>query len=112
MRSIRGFCPMGCGETLFVAEGGYLTCSWIECPNPTAACDILEDREIEHIVQFDERAFTVRHPLRERLGDAMLDCKLHTYCAELPGPPAKPGRYRAVAKMDGGWSFYPMGGTS
>lgn len=26
-------CPNGCGETLFVGNGGYVTCSWAECPN-------------------------------------------------------------------------------
>lgn len=27
---------MGCGETLFLAEGGHVTCSWHECPEPAA----------------------------------------------------------------------------
>ena len=32
--TIQGKCPMGCGSTLFVASGGYITCSFISCPNP------------------------------------------------------------------------------
>lgn len=109
---IRGFCPMGCGDTLFIADGGYITCSWHECPNPTAVAELLEDREVEHVVRFDEHAFTVRHPIRERLNDELLACELHQFCGDLPGPPVKPGRYRAVAKMDAGWSFFALGGSS
>ena len=35
---VRGPCP-ACGgrKTLFVGEGGYLTCSWWRCPDPSAA---------------------------------------------------------------------------
>lgn len=38
-------CPACKNETLFVANGGYITCSWHECPNPdyqaalTALCE-------------------------------------------------------------------------
>lgn len=38
---VRGICPMGCGETLFLGAGGYVTCSWIDCPDPAAASDLL-----------------------------------------------------------------------
>jgi hypothetical protein len=32
---IRSWCP-ACKskDTVFVASGGYLTCSWVECPEP------------------------------------------------------------------------------
>lgn len=92
---IQGWCPMGCGRTLFVGQGGYITCSYIHCPRPDAISDLLDDNEIEHIVEFGETGFTIRHPLRERLDDALMACKLHEYIANLPGPPVKPGRYRA-----------------
>ncbi|MGI5288050.1 DUF6085 family protein [Nonomuraea polychroma] len=95
--TIVGNCPMGCGQTLFVADGGYITCSFIRCARPTAVADLLEDRETEHIVQFDADTFTVRHPLRERLDDALLACELHEHIAGLDGPPVQPGRYRARA---------------
>ena len=102
--AVRGHCP-ACGwASLFVGEGGYLTCSRLECPRPDAAHAILADRETEHIVQFDDTGFTVRHPLRERLDDALMRCDLHLHCASLPGPPDAPGRYRAVAR-DGDWLF-------
>ncbi|MEI5520699.1 DUF6085 family protein [Streptomyces brasiliscabiei] len=100
---IRGHCP-ACGASLFLGAGGYLTCQQLECPQPDAAHRILADRETEHIVQFDDEGFTIRHPLRERLDDALMRCDLHRHCASLPGPPGAPGRYRAVARR-GDWEF-------
>lgn len=41
---VRGKCPMGCGETLFLGAGGYVTCSYLPCPNPGAASDRLAAR--------------------------------------------------------------------
>lgn len=38
---IQGRCPACNGSTLFLADGGYITCSWIECPNPDAASQII-----------------------------------------------------------------------
>ncbi|WP_435582892.1 DUF6085 family protein [Amycolatopsis thermoflava] len=95
-RDIDGYCPMGCGRTLFVADGGFITCSFVHCPRPDAAADILADSETEHTVQFDADGFTVRHPLRERLDDELMSCKLHAVCAGLPGPPPQLGTYRAT----------------
>lgn len=42
-RWIEGRCP-ACGSygTLFVAEGGHVTCSLVNCANPTAVADALE----------------------------------------------------------------------
>lgn len=105
-----GYCPMGCGATLFAGEGGHITCSWYLCPRPTAVDDILADREIRHIVDLGDETFTIRHPLRERLDDAMLTCSLHAYLADLDGPPRKPGRYRAYRAYGAGdtWRFEAM----
>jgi hypothetical protein len=91
---VKGYCPMGCGETLFLGSGDYITCSYIDCPQPDAVSTLLDDREIQHIVDIGETTFTVRHPLRERLNDALLNCRLHNDIAAMSGPPAKPGRYR------------------
>lgn len=108
MTDIDGYCPMGCGRTLFVGEDGYITCSFIECPRREAVSLILADRETEHIVMFSNTAFTVRHPLRERLDDALMECQLHEHIAGLSGPPVQPGRYRALAEDDGEWSWWPV----
>lgn len=103
---VAGFCPMGCGKTLFVGKGGYVTCSYVKCPNPTALSNIITDPETEHRVTFLKSKFTITHPLRERLGD-MAKCALHAYLDRLGGPPVKPGKYRALA--DGkSWRFDPL----
>ena len=94
-RRVQGCCPMGCGETLVLAAEGYVTCTRLRCPRPDAATDILADQESEHIVVFGETEFTVRHPLRERLDDALMDCELHKDIAAMAGPPVRPGTYRA-----------------
>lgn len=91
---LKGYCPMGCGETLFVGSGGHITCSYPECKNPTAVDDILGDGETEHIVTLEGERFHVEHPLRERLGGALHRCRLHRYLTELGGPPRQPGTYR------------------
>lgn len=92
---VEGFCPMGCGATLFLGSGGYVTCSWVKCPNPGAASDILAVRETEHIVEFRDSTFDVLHPLRERLNGELFDCPVHKHITGLSGPPVLPGRYRA-----------------
>jgi hypothetical protein len=101
-QQVKGHCPMGCGETLFVASGGYLTCSYVTCPRPDAVATLLEDRETEHVVVFDNDGWTVRHPLRERLDDALLICRIHNDIDQLRGPPAQLGTYRAW-KQDDKW---------
>jgi hypothetical protein len=93
---VEGNCPMGCGRTLFVGEGGHVTCSWRECPNPTAVDEILADTETEHIVIFGERGFNVQHPLKERLKGTLFNCELVKSLTSLQGPPVLPGKYRFV----------------
>lgn len=97
---IQGHCPMGCGRTLFIGAGGYITCFRQACPQPDAVATLLEDRESEHIVRVDPEDFTVRHPLRERLGDALMRCDLHRWIADQPGPPRRVGTYRVVWRSD------------
>lgn len=105
MADVAGYCPMGCGRTLFLGEGGHVTCSFIRCPRPTAVAELLEDQESEHMVSLGDDTFTVRHPLRERLDDALLTCNLHDYLAGLDGPPRAPGWYRSKENGHGGWLF-------
>lgn len=109
-RRIVGYCPMGCGETLFAGAGGHITCSYITCPRPTAVDELLADNETAHIVEFKDHTFTVRHPLRERLDDALMSCTLFDHIRDLSGPPVTPGRYRAVPHeaAAGGWSWQAL----
>ena len=42
---VKGRCP-ACGyRSLFLAAGGYVTCSVIPCPDPGAASDLLDPEE-------------------------------------------------------------------
>lgn len=104
---VNGFCPMGCGQTLWTMSGDNIECIASDCPDPHAVAKILEDRETEHVVHFGRTVFTVRHPLRERLGDQLLRCELHNYCFNLDGPPVPPGSYRATGDGDQ-WDFTPV----
>jgi Family of unknown function (DUF6085) len=96
--AVEGYCPVGCGRTLFLAGGGLVTCSYVHCPRPDAVHDLLADKETAHIVVLEETTFTVRHPLHERLDDALMQCSLNGYLAGLDGPPAAPGRYRVTGE--------------
>lgn len=107
MPDVTGYCPMGCGLTLSLSDGGHITCSVVACPDHLAVDTILADPEVEHVVQFGERNFTVRHPLRERIADELFDCELHQHVAGLAGPPVQPGRYRA-RPSNGGWLWEPL----
>lgn len=91
---VQGYCPMGCGQTLFLAAGGHITCAYIPCPNPTAVDDILAGPEHEHVITFGDD-FSILHPLRERLAGELLHCELQEYCSVAAWPPVRPGRYRA-----------------
>lgn len=87
---------MGCGTTLHLnTVNGFIVCLNAKCPDEGAAQKILSDPESEHIVFFGQDSFTVRHPLRDRLGD-LPACPVHTLCAGSGGPPGgKAGEYRA-----------------
>lgn len=108
MDRVSGYCPMGCGETLFLGTGGHVTCSWQQCPNPAAVTEILDERETEHLVRVTEQHFNVIHPLHERIGHKLLDCHLVTYMKELTGAPLGPGIYRVSKGPKGTWRFRPV----
>jgi len=101
---VAGFCPMGCGQTLYLDSDGRVLCRNPACPHPTAVAQILDYRETWHIVDFHEADFTLMHPLRERLDNALMTCDLHQHIAGLDEPPAPPGRYRAIPSGTG-WAW-------
>lgn len=105
-REVQGYCPMGCGETLGYVDD-VVACLNRQCPRPSAVHEILADRETEHVVVLHESTFTVRHPLRERLDDQLVTCRLHLWLQDQDGPPAPLGRYRVTASptVDGHWHF-------
>lgn len=99
-QNVRGYCPMGCGETLFLGEGGCVTCAEIECPMPDAVHNLLSELpETGHIGTFaDDNGFTLTHPLRERIGETLDQCPMHRHLKSLDGPPVAPGKYRLNLK--------------
>lgn len=108
MSVIVGHCPMGCGATVYQQPDGPLWCAAPDCPRRTAASEILNDPETEHIVELGPHTFNVMHPLRERLDGALLTCDLGDWLKRQPGPPAAPGRYRARIER-GQWLLEPIG---
>lgn len=106
MTRVKGYCPSCGNETLFLGEGGYVTCSLIGCENPTAASDILFDgKETCHLATFTDDAWSIKHPLIERIDNALLSCDLFTEMGGRSGPPVKPGTYRVTPDGEGGWNF-------
>lgn len=93
---------MGCGKTLHLGEDGCVFCIRKTCPDPSAMCDIMRDPETEHVVVFTLTGFTIRHPLKERLGDALLTCDLQELLSA-QGPPQVHGRYRATRAPGKPW---------
>ena len=41
MRTVQGHCPACRGASRFLGDGGHVTCSRIDCPDPSAADDLL-----------------------------------------------------------------------
>lgn len=48
-RSVAGRCPACGNESLFLGDGGYVTCSRAECPNPAAASELLEGKDTQEV---------------------------------------------------------------
>jgi hypothetical protein len=104
---VAGYCPMGCGRTLFLGASGHVTCSGAHCPRPDAVDVLLGDRETEHVVELGAWGFSVQHPLRERLDGALFGCGLHAAIAEQDGPPEVPGHRYRVRAFDQPWERLP-----
>ncbi len=109
---IKGYCP-ACGhQSLGVTALGLVSsavrCFWDGCPRPSAAAEILDETETEHQVMIDDRGFmTLRHPLKERLGDELMQCQVPEQMAASSEKYLPPGRYR-VTRHTPEWG----GGTS
>lgn len=95
---VAGKCPMGCGETLFLDMNGRVTCSFVECPDPTIVDQILDEdaRERDHVAEIYNGVLTIRHPLWERVDDRLTDCDLHRWLNQRIEtlPPLEDGTYR------------------
>jgi hypothetical protein len=114
---VKGECPMGCGETLFLAEGGHVTCSYAACPMPNAVDSLINEKEnYVHTVVFDgEGRYSIQHTLADRLqfGADLFVCPLHIYLKEYveghDQTPEPKGTYWARTSQTDilGWEFLP-----
>jgi hypothetical protein len=105
---LEGHCPTCGNQTLYAEEMravNRIICMGDDCPDPHSAHRILQDDQTDHVVHFSGAGFTIRHPLRERIDDALMDCELHLALMGMPGPPeGRPGRFRVFLK-DGVWGM-------
>lgn len=90
---VKGFCPMGCGDTLTCDTDGTILCLNEECPDDLSVTKLIAEIDTRHVARITEDNFTLQHPLRERLDGALFDCDLHSRVAALDGPPVAPGFY-------------------
>lgn len=111
-RRVQGYCPMGCGESLYLASSGAVECVKPDCPDPVAVTGVLFDRETEHLVAFDDDGWSAKHPLRERIGDALLRCEIGDAVQVMLKQEDTPyGMYRVMRSPigPGGWSWERVG---
>jgi hypothetical protein len=108
---IKGFCP-ACGEGSLVPGGTGtnrdLHCTSKHCPRPSAAHEILADSEIHHLVDIGHTAFSLRHPLWERLDNRLLDCPVYRSLSLGTRPPLEPGKYRVWQHGSESLKFEPL----
>lgn len=97
---IVGFCPMGCGNTLFRTGTGHIMCAKAGCSSPLAVSSILVAGETEHLVLIADGSINMQHPLRERLDGTLFGCTLFEEIGE-SGDLMPPGRYRVSRAQRG-----------
>lgn len=89
METVQGRCPSCGSRSLFVGSGGYLTCGWSKCLNPTLISDLVEQgkdlrvqaergQQVSHIQSVREQlaALIEREPFPEgfaRFIDRLVD---------------------------------------
>lgn len=108
IRDVAGHCPMGCGPHLHVMSGGMVKCLAEGCPDPGAVTKILADRETGHVADVTEDGWTLKHPLRERIGDGLFTCGAGGALARLAeaGALPAPGRWRLRLDADGSFPVF------
>lgn len=105
-------CP-ACGErSLFRGFQGRISCSTDDCPAPAAVHNLLNDPNLTaHTVCITENGWTIRHPLAERIGDALFTCDLagHLNGQRQANSDLAPGVYRLDISPRGKvWHLTPI----
>lgn len=100
---INGYCPMGCGETLWATLERGIICRNRDCPDATVVSKVLSDPEVGHIAQVGVAGWTLMHPLHERLGEQpeMFTCAVAQWLRSHSEAPADAGTYRVLPDGDG-----------
>lgn len=91
---VAGHCPMGCGQKLALDRDAKVYCQNPMCPDQHAMHTIMADSETEHLVYVESAGWTVRHPLRERIGNALDECEVTKLMQRMGAAPLAPGTYR------------------
>lgn len=101
--NVQGHCPSCSRTTLMVdPKGGDVFCSYDRCERPDAASVLLYDgQETGHVVTVTPDGWTAKHPLIERVDDALLRCKVGDYIQEHRAW-IDPGVYR-ITRLDDRW---------
>jgi hypothetical protein len=69
-------CP-ACGTGYLRVTANRILCAYGDCPRPAAAAELLSEQQgTDHIVVLHPGSYSVKHPLIERLDDALLHCWL------------------------------------
>lgn len=105
LSQVAGHCP-ACGGILARDASGVIICTEAGCPDTLAAHKVLAEDETEHIVSIEPERFHVKHPLRERIDDALLSCGIHARISNLPvsvvdAKDLGPGIYRVTDYASG-----------
>lgn len=111
--SVKGRCPLGCGETLYLSRDGSILCSAPGCANPSTVAEVLNapgvDRHTVKVYEDSER-WSIAHPLDERLQPhGLVDCWLNDWMGETM-PEIAPGVYTAfISETDPDrWTLTPV----
>lgn len=96
----RVVCP-ACGQpnsmrVSHAPQRTMLVCQTPDCPRPLAAEQLLSEQQgTRHVIRIDGDGYSVKHPLIERLDDALLDCNLANRVAILARRWLRDGRVQS-----------------
>lgn len=104
---VAGFCPMGCGRTLYRSPTEQIVCANEDCSNRDSVSTLLAADSRFHQVLIHEGGFKIVCPLGERLSDVR--CSFHIWMQSLDGPPKPDGSY-LVRRGPNGWIWQAVSG--
>lgn len=111
---VRGRCPECFGSSLFLGEGGYVTCSRLECTDPTRADSLLNQGAFsagESALRAAAQELVYGENFGQHVGDCKIDhvrdaectCYLAPLKAALDGAPWEPSEEQVERAAEAGW---------